>query len=77
MVFNATFNNTSVLLMEETGGPGENHRPVESHWQTLKQNGLPLTLIEIRLTTLVVTGTDGIGSCKSNYHAIKATMVSM
>jgi hypothetical protein len=37
MVFNATFNNISViswhsvLLVEETGGPGENHRPVESH----------------------------------------------
>ena len=38
MVFNATFNNISViswqsvLLMEETGGgPGENHRPVASH----------------------------------------------
>jgi hypothetical protein len=36
-VLNATFNNISViswrsvLLMEETGGPGENHRPVESH----------------------------------------------
>jgi hypothetical protein len=33
MVFNATFNNIStisllsVLLVEETGGPGENHRP--------------------------------------------------
>ena len=37
MVFNATFNNISdiswgsVLLVEETGGPGENHRPVASH----------------------------------------------
>jgi hypothetical protein len=37
MVFNVTFNNISaiswrsVLLMEETGGPGENHRPVASH----------------------------------------------
>jgi hypothetical protein len=37
MVFNATFNNISViswqsvLLAEETGGPGENHRPVASH----------------------------------------------
>ena len=37
MVFNGTFNNISfilwqsVLLMEETGGPEENHRPVESH----------------------------------------------
>jgi len=37
MVFNATFNNISdlswwsVLLVEETGVPGENHRPVASH----------------------------------------------
>jgi len=37
MVFNATFNNISaiswqsVLSVEETGGPGENHRPVPSH----------------------------------------------
>jgi hypothetical protein len=36
MVLNATFNNISVisrrsiLLVEETGGSGENHRPVES-----------------------------------------------
>jgi hypothetical protein len=36
MVFNATFNNISViswwsvLLVEETGVPGENHRPVTS-----------------------------------------------
>ena len=41
MVFNATFNNSSViswrsiLLMEEIGGPRENQRPVASHWQTL------------------------------------------
>jgi hypothetical protein len=37
----ATFNNISaiswqlVLLVEETGVPRENHRPVTSHWQTL------------------------------------------
>jgi hypothetical protein len=37
MVFNATFNNISViswrsvLLVEETGGYGENHPPDESH----------------------------------------------
>ena len=37
MVFNATFNNISViswrsvLLVEETGVPGENHQPVASH----------------------------------------------
>ena len=41
MVFNATFINISiiswrsVLLVEETGGPGKNHRPVASHRQTL------------------------------------------
>jgi hypothetical protein len=37
MVLNATFNNISVtswqsvFLVEETGVPGENHRPVASH----------------------------------------------
>ena len=37
MVFNATFNNISViswrsaLFFEETGVPGENHRPAASH----------------------------------------------
>jgi hypothetical protein len=48
MVFNATFNNMSVLLMEETGGHGENHQPVASHWQTLSHNVVHLTLIKIR-----------------------------
>jgi hypothetical protein len=37
MVFNVTFNNItviswqSVVLVEETGIPGENHRPAASH----------------------------------------------
>ena len=44
MVLNATFNNISVkpwrsvLLVEETGVSGENHRPVASHRQTLSLN---------------------------------------
>ena len=44
MVFNAAFNNISViswrsvLLVEETGVNGENHRPVASHCQTLSHN---------------------------------------
>ena len=44
MVFNATFNSIpaiswqAVLLEEETGVPGENHRPVASHWQILSHN---------------------------------------
>jgi hypothetical protein len=82
MVFNATFNNISVilwqsvLLVEETGVPGENHRPVASHWQTLSHNVVSSTLRHdtgFELTTLVVIGTDCIGSCKSNYHMITAT----
>jgi hypothetical protein len=50
--------------VEETGVPGENHRPTASHRQTL----------EFELTTLVVIDTDCIGSYKSNYHMITATM---
>jgi hypothetical protein len=44
MVFNATFDNISliswqsVLLVGKTGVPGENHRPIASHWQTLSHN---------------------------------------
>ena len=44
MVFNTTFNNISViswwsvLLLEETRVPGENHWPVTSHRQTLSHN---------------------------------------
>ena len=44
MVFNATFNNisviswTSVLLVEETKVPRESHWPAASHWQTLLHN---------------------------------------
>ena len=44
MVLNDPFNNISViswrsvLLMEETGVPGENHRPATSHRQTLSHN---------------------------------------
>jgi hypothetical protein len=55
MVFNATFNNISViswrsvLLVEEIG---ENHWPVVSHWQTLSHNVVHLALIEIRTHTI-------------------------
>ena len=34
-----------VLLVEETGVPGENHRPATSHWQTLSHNVVHLALI--------------------------------
>jgi hypothetical protein len=48
-------------LVEETGGPGENLRPVASHWQTLSHNALHIALIEFELTTSVVISTDFIG----------------
>jgi hypothetical protein len=57
MVFNATFNNMSVillqalLLLEETA---ENHWPVVSHWQTLSHNVEHLALIEIQDTALIL-----------------------
>jgi hypothetical protein len=54
MVFDVTFKTISVkswrsvLLVEETGGSEEYHRPVASHWQTLSHNVVHLDLIEIR-----------------------------
>jgi hypothetical protein len=53
MVLNSTFNNISaiswrsVLLVEETVGLGENHRPVAIHSQTLSLNVVHLALIGI------------------------------
>ena len=48
--------------MEETGVPGENHRPVASHWQTWYIM-LYASPCESRThTTSVVIGTDCIGS---------------
>jgi hypothetical protein len=49
MVLNATFNNISiimwrsVLLVEKTRVPGENHRPAASHWQTWSHNDVSNT----------------------------------
>ena len=51
MVFNATFNNItiiswqSLLLVEETGAPGEKHRPAANHWQTSSHNVVSSTLV--------------------------------
>ena len=67
MVFKATCSNNisviswwSVLLVEETRGPGENH------WQTLSHDNVVPTIS-------VVIGIDCIGSCKSNYQMITTT----
>ena len=68
----------SVLLVDETGVPGENHWAVAKHWQAwsnTKQYCIdyisPWTGFE--LTTLVVIGTNCTVSCNSDYHAITAT----
>ena len=81
MVFNSTFNNISViswrsvLLVEETGVSGENRQPVTSYWQTFHIMLYRVHLVwpGFELTTLVVIGTDSIGSCKSNYLTITTT----
>ena len=73
MVFNATFNNISViswqsvLLVEETRVPRENHWPVASHGQIWSHNVVSSTshLSGIQTHNLVVIGTDCIGSCRS------------
>ena len=75
MVFNATFNNISViswrsvLLVVETGVPEEN--PLSHVTDNFYHIMLYRTGVE--LTTLVVIGTDCTGSCKSNYHTKTTT----
>ena len=86
MVFNTTFNHISViswrsvLLVEETGVPRENHRPAVSHWQTSSHNGCieyTSPWVGFELTTLVVIGTDCLGSCKSNYHTTTTALCNI
>jgi hypothetical protein len=58
MVFNATFNNISViswqpvLLVEESRVPGENHWPVASRWQTLSHNVVSSAHVVVNPTTI-------------------------
>ena len=74
MLPNAILNNISaiswwsVLLVEETRVPGENHRPVTSRRHTLYKkmlNQVHIAWAGFELTTLVVIGTDCIGRYKS------------
>jgi hypothetical protein len=79
--FNTTFNNISViswqsvLLVEETW-VHEKKTDLSQVTDTLYHIMLYwgyLAWAGFKLTTLVVIGTDCIGSCKSNYHTIMAT----
>ena len=81
IVLNATFNNISaiswrpVLLVEETGVLGENHRPTSSHWQIyhIMMYRVHFAWAGFKLTTLVVIGTDCISSYKWSYHTVTTT----
>ena len=65
----------SVLSADETGVPGENHRPAASHWQNynIMMSRVHIALTGFELTPFVVKGIDCIGSCKSNYHTNRTT----
>ena len=82
MVFNATFNNISViswwsvLSVEETDGHGENHQNLSQVTDKLYHIMLyTMSWSRFELKTSVVIGIDCIGSCKSNYRTIMATTV--
>ena len=80
MVFNAAFNNISViswrslLLVEETAVPGENHWPVASPDKLYDIMLYQVHLAGFEFITLVMLGTDCTGCCKSNYHTITTTI---
>jgi hypothetical protein len=75
MVFIATFNNISViswrsvLLMEETGVPGENHRPATSHWQTVSHNVVSLSVTCGRSVVLSGYSDWHLTICKGSHEA--------
>ena len=72
MVSNATFNNISfiswwsVLLVEETGIPGKNHRPAASHWQALSHNIVSSTPLHERDSY-----SELLYMCNNNIYCVK------
>jgi len=76
MVFNATFNNISViswwsvLLVEETE---DQEKTIDLSQVTDKLYHIMMYTLSDRVLKSVIIVTDCIGSCKSNYHTITAT----
>jgi hypothetical protein len=60
----------SVLLVEETRVPGENHNLPLTNFSPLCCIKDTLSCASFEFTTLVVIGTDCTGGCKSNYYTI-------
>jgi len=59
-------------LVDEIGVPGENHRPADKHLSHSIVSSTP-ALVGFELATLIVIGTDCIGSHKSDYNTITTT----
>ena len=70
MVFNATFNNISVISWRSGGNRSTMRKTALSQF-TDKFNPSPWARFE--LTTLVAIDIDCIASCKSSYHTITTT----
>jgi len=56
MVFSYIVPVSFILLVEEIGVPGENQRPVASHWQTLSHNVVSSIPHPSRIRTHKVSG---------------------
>ena len=74
MVFNATFNNISVLLLEETGVSRENHRPATRHLQTSMLYLVQLAWTGFQLVPLVSLKID---KCFTHQVVIKSSCLIM